>query len=216
LTTKKQLFVAIAGNIGAGKTTLTRLVSEKMQWRAYYEKVIDNPYLSDFYDNMPRWSFHLQIFFLSNRFKSQKEISQWPNSCIQDRSIYEDVEIFAHTLYEQGNMTEVDYTNYRELFSIMVTYLRKPDLIIYLEAPVDKLVERILKRGRDYERTIDPNYLELLNDAYDRWITKAEKEGFKVLRINTINKNFEENEKDLDLIIQYIRDLENQSWLDVD
>ncbi len=213
---KKQLFVAIAGNIGAGKTTLTRLLSEKLGWRAYYEKVIDNPYLSDFYDDMNRWSFHLQIFFLSHRFKSQKEISDWPNSCIQDRSIYEDVEIFATTLYKNRNMSKVDFENYSELFSIMVTYLRKPDLIIYLETPVDQLVERILKRGRDYERTIDPNYLKQLNDAYDQWINRAEKSGFKVLRINTTNKNFEENNDDLTSVINFIKDMENQAWLNVD
>ena len=213
---KKQLFVAIAGNIGAGKTTLTRLISEKLGWRAYYEKVIDNPYLSDFYDDMNRWSFHLQIFFLSNRFKSQKEITDWPNSCVQDRSIYEDVEIFAQTLYEGGNMSQVDFDNYCELFSIMVSYLRKPDLIIYLETPVENLIERILNRGRDYERTIDPEYLKKLNVAYDNWITKAENEGFKVLRINTTNKNFEKNEDDLELIINYIKDMENQAWLKVD
>ena len=213
---KKQLFVSIAGNIGAGKTTLTRLLSEKLGWRAYYEKVIDNPYLSDFYDDMNRWSFHLQIFFLSHRFKSQKEISDWPNSCIQDRSIYEDVEIFATTLYKNRNMSKVDFENYSELFSIMVTYLRKPDLIIYLETPVDQLVERILKRGRDYERTIDPNYLKQLNDAYDQWINRAEKSGFKVLRINTTNKNFEENNDDLTSVINFIKDMENQAWLNVD
>lgn len=212
----KQLFVAIAGNIGAGKTTLTRLISEKLGWKAYFEKVIDNPYLSDFYDDMNRWSFHLQIFFLSHRFKSQKEISEWTNSCIQDRSIYEDVEIFAQTLYEGGNMSQVDYENYRELFSIMVTYLKKPDLIIYLETPVEKLVERILKRGRDYERTIDPEYLKKLNTAYDHWISKAEAEGFKVLRINTTHKDFEKNEDDLSDIIKYIKDMENQAWLDMD
>ena len=208
--------MAIAGNIGAGKTTLTRLISEKLGWRAYYEKVIDNPYLSDFYEDMNRWSFHLQIFFLSNRFKSQKEISDWPNSCVQDRSIYEDVEIFAQTLYEGGNMSQVDFENYRELFSIMVTYLRQPDLIIYLETPVEKLIERILNRGRDYERTIDPEYLKKLNIAYDNWITKAEKEGFKVLRIDTTNKNFEKNEDDLETIINFIKDMENQAWLNVD
>ena len=213
---KKQLFVAIAGNIGAGKTTLTRLISDKLGWRAYYEKVIDNPYLSDFYEDMNRWSFHLQIFFLSNRFKSQKEISDWPNSCVQDRSIYEDVEIFAQTLYEGGNMSQVDFDNYRELFSIMVTYLRKPDLIIYLETPVEKLVERILNRGRDYERTIDPDYLKKLNVAYDNWIAKAEKEGFKVLRIDTTNRNFEKNEDDLITIINFIKNMENQAWLNVD
>jgi deoxyadenosine/deoxycytidine kinase len=113
-------------------------------------------------------------------------------------------------------MSQVDYENYCELFSIMVSYLRKPDLIIYLETPVDQLIERILKRGRDYERTIDPNYLKQLNVAYDRWIGNAEKSGFKILRINTINKNFEENNEDLNLIINFIKDLENQVWLSVD
>jgi deoxyadenosine/deoxycytidine kinase len=165
---------------------------------------------------MQRWSFHLQIFFLSNRFKAQKEITEWPNSCIQDRSIYEDVEIFAHTLYQNGNMSQVDYENYRELFSIMVSYLRKPDLIIYLQTPVKYLIDRILKRGRDYERTIDPKYLEQLNIAYDRWIDNAEKSGFKVMRIDTRKRNFEESEEDLDIVIKYIKDLESQSWLNVD
>ncbi len=213
---KNKLFVAIAGNIGVGKTTLTRLLSQKLRWRAYYEKVIDNPYLAPFYDDMERWSFHLQIFFLSHRFKSQKEISEWPDSCIQDRSIYEDVEIFARTLHEQGFMSEVDYDNYRILFSTMVEYLRKPNLIIYLKAPVGRLVERILSRGRDYEQTIDRDYLDRLGQAYERWIDEAEEEGFKILRIDTENKNFEENEKDLNIIVDYILELEKQFWLNVD
>ncbi len=213
---KKKLFVAIAGNIGVGKTTLTRLLSQKLRWRAYYEKVIDNPYLATFYDDMNRWSFHLQIYFLSHRFKSQKEISDWPDSCIQDRSIYEDVEIFARTLNEQGFMTEVDYNNYRMLFATMVDFLRKPDLIIYLRASVDRLVERILSRGRDYEQTIDREYLERLGLAYERWIDEAEENGFKILRIETENKNFEESEKYLKVIVDYIREMEKQSWLNVD
>jgi deoxyadenosine/deoxycytidine kinase len=195
---------------------LTRLLSQKLGWRAYYEKVIDNPYLAPFYDDMKRWSFHLQIFFLSHRFKSQKEITEWPDSCIQDRSIYEDVEIFARTLHEQGNMTAVDYNNYRMLFSTMVEYLRKPNLIIYLKASVDHLVERILSRGRDYEQTIDRGYLERLGGAYEQWIDEAEAEGFKILRIDTENKNFEANERDLNTIIDYIREMEKQSWLSVD
>ncbi len=213
---KNKLFVAIAGNIGVGKTTLTRLLSQKLRWRAYYEKVIDNPYLAPFYDDMNRWSFHLQIYFLSHRFKSQKEISDWPDSCIQDRTIYEDVEIFARTLNEQGFMTEVDYSNYRLLFDTMVDFLRKPDLIIYLRASVDRLVERILSRGRDYEQTIDREYLERLGQAYERWIDEAEENGFKILRIETENKNFEESEKYLNVIVDYIREMEKQSWLNVD
>ena len=216
ITNKRKLFIAIAGNIGAGKTTLTRLLSQKLRWRAYYEKVIDNPYLAPFYDDMNRWSFHLQIYFLSHRFKSQKEITEWPDSCIQDRSIYEDVEIFARTLNQQGFMTGVDYENYRMLFETMVDYLRKPDLIIYLKATVDQLVERILSRGRDYEQTIDRGYLEQLSQAYETWLDEAEENGFKILRIDTKNKNFEENEKELNIVVEYVKEMEKQSWLSVD
>lgn len=216
MSEKRKLFVAVAGNIGVGKTTLTRLISKEMGWRAYYEKVIDNPYLADFYENMPRWSFHLQIFFLSHRFKAQKEITEWPHPCIQDRSIYEDVEIFARSLHENGSMNDRDYANYRELFSTMIQYLRKPDLIIYLQAPIDTLKDRILKRGRDYEQTIDPNYLELLNNAYDRWIDEAEAAGYRIMRIDTTHRNFEQNYEDLAMIIEQVREMENQSWLDVD
>jgi deoxyadenosine/deoxycytidine kinase len=213
---KKKLFIAIAGNIGVGKTTLTRLLSQKLRWRAYYERVIDNPYLATFYDDMNRWSFHLQIYFLSHRFKSQKEITEWPDSCIQDRSIYEDVEIFARTLNKQGFMTNVDYDNYRMLFETMVDYLRKPDLIIYLKASVDQLIERILNRGRDYEQTIDRGYLEQLGQAYETWLDEAEENGFKILRIETKDINFEENERELNIVVEYVREMEKQSWLNVD
>lgn len=213
---KRKLFIAIAGNIGVGKTTLTRLLSKELGWRAYYEKVIDNPYLPMFYDNMDRWSFHLQIYFLSHRFKSQKEITEWPDSCIQDRSIYEDVEIFARTLHDKGFMSDMDYENYRLLFSTMVEYLRKPDLIIYLYAPVDRLIDRILKRGRDFEQTIDRSYLVQLGDAYERWAAESIEAGFKFLRIDTENKNFEVSKRDLEFIVDNIRNMERQSWLDVD
>jgi deoxyadenosine/deoxycytidine kinase len=216
LAEKRKLFVAIAGNIGVGKTTLTRLLSQELKWRAYYEKVIDNPYLPPFYDDMLRWSFHLQIYFLSHRFKSQKEITEWPDSCVQDRSIYEDVEIFARTLYETGNMSEMDYENYRLLFETMIDYLRKPDLIIYLDASVDDLISRILKRGRDFEQTIDPDYLKQLHQAYETWIEEADAQNFKVLRIDTRNCNFEENKTELNKIVKYIREMEKQSWLNVD
>ncbi len=216
MTEKRKLFVAIAGNIGVGKTTLTRLLSQELQWRAYYEKVVDNPYLQVFYDDMERWSFHLQIYFLSHRFKSQKEITEWPDSCIQDRSIYEDVEIFARTLYETGNMTEMDYQNYRLLFETMIDYLRKPDLIIYLDASIDDLISRILHRGRDFEQTIDPEYLQRLHQGYEKWIEEAESQGLKILTIDTRNFNFEKNKKELQKIVKYIREMEKQSWLNVD
>ena len=213
---KRKLFVAIAGNIGVGKTTLTRLLSKELGWRAYYEKVIDNPYLPMFYDNMDRWSFHLQIYFLSHRFKAQKEITEWPDSCIQDRSIYEDVEIFARTLHEKKFMSDMDYENYRLLFSTMVEYLRKPDLIIYLYAPVDRLIDRILKRGRDFEQTIDRNYLMQLGEAYERWASESAESGIKFIRIDTEHKNFEINKRDLDIIVHNIREMERQSWLNVE
>ncbi len=211
---KRKLFVAVAGNIGVGKTTLTAKLSERLGWRAYFEKVIDNPYLSDFYGDMKRWSFHLQVFFLSNRFKSQKEITDWPDSCIQDRSIYEDVEIFAHTLHKQGFMSDRDYNNYRELFSTMVQYLRQPDLILYLRSPVDRLLKHIAMRGREYEKTIDPVYLKRLNDAYDNWIDRAKESGFHVVTIETAGRDFENNEDDFQLIYQPIKDLEQQTWIE--
>ncbi|HHM02463.1 MAG TPA: deoxynucleoside kinase [Caldithrix abyssi] len=208
-----KLYVAIAGNIGVGKTTLTRKLSEKLAWKAYFEKVIDNPYLSDFYADMSRWSFHLQIFFLSHRFKSQKEITEWPGSCIQDRSIYEDVEIFAYTLHEQGFLSDRDYDNYRALFATMVEYLRKPDLILYLRSPVERLLKHIAKRGRDYEKSIDPDYLHRLNDAYDAWIERAIEDGFNVVTIDCRGRDFENNEEDFKLIYQPVKELEQQQWL---
>ena len=210
---KQKLFVAIAGNIGAGKTTLTKKLSQHLGWKAYFEKVINNPYLNDFYHDMKRWSFHLQIYFLSQRFKSQKEIFEWPGSCVLDRSIYEDVEIFAYTLHEQGFMTDRDYENYRELFYTMVPYLRKPDLILYLRSPVERLLKHIHSRGRDYEKTIDVNYLIRLNQAYDNWIDRAKEDGFNILTIETLGKDFENNEKDFLLILNAIQDLEKQTWL---
>jgi len=214
---RRKLYIAVAGNIGVGKTTLTRLLSAALGWRAYYEKVVENPYLAPFYKDMKRWSFHLQIYFLSHRFKSQKEISEWPDSCIQDRSIYEDVEIFARTLYDKGLMSEMDYKNYRLLFSTMIDYLRKPDLIIFLSAPVEKLLKRIQNRGRDYELSIDPEYLKQLNAAYERWIDEAEEANeFKIFRVDTMHRNFEKNKQDLNIIVHYIKEMENQSWLHAD
>ena len=169
-------FVGIAGNIGSGKTTLTDIIAERFDWKPYYEMVIDNPYLSDFYGDMRRWSFNLQVFFLSNRFKTHKEMEDSGFSCVQDRTIYEDVEIFAYNLWEIGNMSQRDYDNYRELFSIMTSYLKKPDLIIYLKASTDTLLSRIRKRGREFEKSIKPEYLHMLNIAYDHWIERAQKE----------------------------------------
>ena len=181
-------FVGVAGNIGAGKTTLTDIIAERFNWKPYYEMVIDNPYLSDFYGDMRRWSFNLQIFFLSNRFNTHKEMEESGFSCVQDRTIYEDVEIFAYNLWEMGNMSQRDYDNYRELFSIMTSYLKKPDLIVYLKASTDTLLSRIRKRGREFEKTISPEYLHMLNIAYEHWIERAQKEqNIYVIESDNIN-----------------------------
>ena len=183
MNSKKTYLVGIAGNIGVGKTTLTTNLAERLGWRPYFESVIDNPYLNKFYTDMRRWSFHLQIYFLAHRFRAQKQIVDSRFSAIQDRTIYEDVEIFARSLYEQGHMTERDYQTYRELFNDMVYFLPKPDLIIYLKASVKTLMSRIHQRGRDFEKTISPDYIEYLNRAYDRWMTEAR----EVYIVHTVN-----------------------------
>lgn len=177
-------FLAIAGNIGVGKTELTDRLSAELGWTAYYEPVIQNPYLDPFYADMTRWSFHLQIYFLSERFKAQVEIGKSAQPFIQDRTIYEDAEIFARVLREQGSMTDVDYENYTSLFEILVSYLRKPDLIIYLKASPEALMERIAKRGRESEKGIGIDYISRLNRAYDSWMKRAGAE-LEVLEIDT-------------------------------
>jgi deoxyadenosine/deoxycytidine kinase len=190
---KPPYFVAIAGNIGVGKTTLTKLISKKFGWKAYYERVINNPYLDDFYSDMGRWSFNLQVYFLSRRFMDQKEILTGDESCVQDRSIYEDAEIFAHILHKQGYMSKRDHDNYYQLFYAMTEYLRKPHLIIYLRASTWTLITRIRKRSRDFEKNITTEYLHELNVAYERWIANiqndiniltVESDNFDVMRDN--------------------------------
>lgn len=177
-------FLAVAGNIGVGKTELTMRLSEELGWAAYFEPVIQNPYLDPFYDNMPRWSFHLQIYFLSERFKAQQEIGEKALPFIQDRTIYEDAEIFARTLHDQGSMTRVDYENYTSLFHILVSFLRKPDLILYLKASPQVLMDRIARRGRPSEQNIGIDYISRLNHAYEDWMRRARAE-LEVLEIDT-------------------------------
>ncbi|MEM8599185.1 MAG: deoxynucleoside kinase [Bacteroidota bacterium] len=167
-------YVAIAGNIGAGKSSLTRVLSDYFKWEAFYERVDDNPYLSDFYADMNRWSFNLQVFFLSSRFDHQRAIEGAPHSVVQDRSIYEDVEIFARNLHDMGLMATRDYENYRALFHIMTSYLRPPDLLVYLRASVPTLVRQIQSRGREFESSIRIDYLERLNGLYEDWIDRYE------------------------------------------
>ena len=170
--TQSKTFVAVAGNIGSGKSSLTDLLSEHFGWRPYFESVADNPYLKDFYADMHRWSFNLQVYFLSNRFRNHKLITEGPHSVILDRVIYEDAEIFARNLFEIGKMEERDYRNYVALYEVMTEYLRPPDLLIYLRANVETLSRQIALRGRDFERSIDPAYLEQLNTHYERWIAR--------------------------------------------
>jgi hypothetical protein len=171
---RKKKYVAIAGNIGAGKSSLTEILSNYFEWEAYYERVDDNPYLTDFYNDMRRWSFNLQVFFLSSRFKHQQRIEDMDGSVVQDRSIYEDAEIFARNLHQMGLMSPRDYENYVELFSIMTSYLKPPTLLVYLKASVPTLVNHIQSRGRDYESTIRIDYLERLQGHYEKWISEYE------------------------------------------
>jgi deoxyadenosine/deoxycytidine kinase len=177
-------FLAVAGNIGAGKTEITRRLSTELGWLAYYEPVIQNPYLDDFYRDMARWSFHLQIYFLSERFKAQVEIGKSALPFIQDRTIYEDAEIFARVLHEQGSMSSVDHRNYTALFHVLTDFLRKPDLILYLKASPQALLQRIGRRGRTSEQGIPVEYLERLNRAYDDWMARVRGE-IEVLEIDT-------------------------------
>jgi len=201
---KKEYFIGIAGNIGVGKTTMTDIIANHFGWKSYYESVMDNPYLDKFYGDMKRWSFHLQIYFLSNRFKTHKQMIESPGSAIQDRTIYEDVEIFARNLHEMGNMDKTDWENYCALFTEMTSYLKKPDLIIYLKATVDTLITRIKSRSRDYEKTIDPEYLYRLNVSYDQWI-KKEQENSNVLIIETDDFNVFEHKDKLNAHLEEIK-----------
>jgi deoxyadenosine/deoxycytidine kinase len=162
--------VAISGNIGAGKTALTKVLGEYYGWETVFEQVDDNPYLTDFYNDMRRWSFNLQVFFLSKRFEQLQRIEEKETSAVQDRSIYEDAHIFARNLYEMGHMSARDYDNYTDLFTIMTSYLQSPSLLIYLRASVPTLVDHIQQRGREFESTIRIDYLERLQGHYEEWI----------------------------------------------
>ena len=195
-------FIAVAGNIGVGKSTLTALLSERLDWEPFLEAVNDNPYLADFYADMQRWSFHSQIFFLSRRLRHHWQLLQRANSVVQDRTVYEDAEIFARNLQRQGLMDERDYSSYCELYEVVTTVLPPPDLIVYLMASVPTLQERIHRRGRSYERDIPAAYLEQLNELYEEWIT-----GFSlcpVLSVPSDDLDFVMNPGHLELIIEKI------------
>ncbi|HEV8539197.1 MAG TPA: deoxynucleoside kinase [Bacteroidota bacterium] len=168
---KQKIFAAVAGNIGSGKSSLTRMLSEHYGWKSFFESVDDNPYLADFYADMERWSFNLQVYFLSKRFNDHKRIVEGTESVIQDRSIYEDAEIFARNLHMIGKMDKRDYTNYVELYKVMTQYLKPPDLLIFLDARIETLLKQISRRGRDYEQSIPREYLEQLSAHYKDWIS---------------------------------------------
>lgn len=201
-----QPFVSIAGNIAVGKTTLTDIIAERLDWRPFYESVDDNPYLSDFYDDMLRWSFHLQVYFLSKRFQTQRQMALGDRPAIQDRTIYEDAVIFAKSLHEMGNMSHRDWENYWDLFNEMTSYLQKPSVIIYLKASTDTLMTRLAMRGRDFEKRVSPEYLHRLNVAYNRWIDDAQSE-FNILTIETDKFNVFNDKDRVDELIGNISDL---------
>ena len=198
----EKIFVAVAGNIGTGKTTLTQMLSRRFGWEAHFEAVADNPYLADFYKDMKRWSFPLQIFFLNNRFKAHQTVTQGGDSSIQDRSIYEDANIFARNLFEQGYMEERDYKNYLELYEVMCSFLTPPDLIIYLKKSLPRLKERISLRGRAYEKNIPEDYLANLNRYYDDWMDNYSL-GKKLI-INSDDLDFLHDQDDFDYIARQI------------
>ena len=197
-------FVAVAGNIGVGKSTLVELLSNRLGWSPYYEPVGENPYLADFYADMTAWAFQSQIFFLTRRLLTHRSLLDHPTSAIQDRSVYEDAEIFAYNLFLQGNMADRDYQSYRELYLVLAQFLPPPDLVVYLRASVDTLIGRIASRGRDYEQRIEPEYLQRLNDLYETWI-----DNFTlcpVLTVPTDDLNYVAHDSHLDLIVEKIRE----------
>ncbi|PIX09114.1 MAG: deoxynucleoside kinase [Flavobacteriaceae bacterium CG_4_8_14_3_um_filter_34_10] len=196
------MHVAIAGNIGSGKTSLTRLLSKHFKWQAHFEEVDDNPYLDDFYNQMERWSFNLQIYFLNSRFRQILDIRNTGKNVIQDRTIYEDAYIFAPNLHAMGLMTNRDFENYKSLFDLMEEVTESPDLIIYLRSSIPNLVAQIHKRGREYENSISIDYLSRLNERYEAWIHNYSKG--KLLIIDVDNLNFVDNPEDLGFVINKI------------
>jgi|TARA_B110000211_G_scaffold221336_1_gene268851 deoxyadenosine/deoxycytidine kinase len=196
------MHIAVAGNIGVGKTTLTNLLAKNFKWEPHFESVDNNPYLDDFYTDMQRWAFNLQVFFLNSRFGQLKEIQSSGKNIIQDRTIYEDANIFAPNLHAMGLMTSRDFENYASLFKLMASFVEAPDLLIYLRASVPTLVKQIQARGRDYESSIRIDYLTRLNERYEAWI--SEYSHGKLLIIDTDDLDFTNNPEDLGFIIDKV------------
>ena len=198
------MHIAISGNIGAGKTSLTELLSKHYRWEAHYEDVIDNPYLDDFYNHMERWSFNLQIYFLKSRFEQLIKINNNNNTIVQDRTIYEDAHIFAPNLKSMGLMNQRDFKNYQGLFELMESQIQGPDLLIYLRSNIPNLVNKIHKRGREYENSISIDYLSRLNERYEAWTSTYDKGN--IIKIDVDELDFVENKEDLKLIIAMVDD----------
>lgn len=195
-------FIAVAGNIGVGKSTLVTLLCERLKWQPFYEPEAENPYLSDFYIDMREWAFHSQVFFLTHRLRAHRMLTEHPTSAIQDRSVYEDAEVFAHNLYQQELISDRDYETYRELYQVLIEFLPPPDLVVYLRASVPTLMKRISLRGRDYERRITEEYLAQLNVLYEEWI-----QNFSLCPVLTIpadDLDYVAHSRHLDLIVQKI------------
>ena len=196
------MYFAIAGNIGAGKTSLTELLSTHYGWEAHFEDVIDNPYLDDFYNHMERWSFNLQIYFLNSRFRQLESFSNSNKKFIQDRTIYEDAHIFAPNLHAMGLMNQRDFNNYQSLFGLMESMIEGPDILIYLRSSIPNLVHKIHKRGREYENSISIEYLSRLNERYEAWVSTYNKGKLLVVDVDKID--FVENKADLGSVIEKI------------
>ena len=196
------MHIAIAGNIGAGKTSLTELLAKHYAWEAHFEDVIDNPYLDDFYNHMERWSFNLQIYFLKSRFQQFLNIKNGKKTIVQDRTIYEDAHIFAPNLKSMGLMNQRDFKNYQELFELMESLIKGPDLLIYLRSSIPNLVNKIHKRGREFENSISIDYLSRLNERYEAWTSTYDKG--KIIIIDVDDIDFVENREDLNKIISKV------------
>ena len=196
------MHIAVAGNIGAGKTTLTELLAKHFKWEPHFEDVVDNPYLDDFYHQMERWSFNLQIYFLNTRLRQVLQFKESGKKIIQDRTIYEDSHIFAPNLHAMGLMSNRDFNNYTSLFELMETFVGAPDLLIYLRSSIPNLVKQIHKRGRDYENSISIDYLSRLNERYEAWIQNYDKG--KLLIIDVDKNDFVDSPEDLGDIINRI------------
>lgn len=197
-------FIAIAGNIGVGKSTMAKIMQERLGWEPFYEAVVDNPYLADFYADMPRYAFHSQIFFLTRRLHAHRELMDSPGTVVQDRSVYEDAEVFARNLYLQGAMGERDYRTYQELYHVLTEFLPPPDLIVYLRASVDTLLYRIALRGREFEKSISREYLGQLNSLYEEWVGRFTQAP--ILCVPSDRLDYVRYEADMELVLSKVQE----------